>query len=125
MSDEQGPGTLYEVRRLGTFLLLVTGFIYLLILENAPLESIGLLLTLVGGVFIAVLVGMSVFIHQGGTVFGYASDYPTVPGVIFGIGSYWLATTDASSLQVTLLASGGLLAMLAAGGLALYSAHRQ
>ena len=74
---------------------------------------------------LAVLVGMSVFIHQGGTVFGYASDYPTVPGVIFGIGSFWLATTDASSLQVTLLASGGLLAMLAAGGLALYSAHRQ
>jgi len=125
MSDEQGPKTLYEVRRVGTFLLIVTGFVYLLILENAPPENVGLLLALVGGAFIAALVGMSVFIHQGGTVFGYAGSYPTVPGVIFGIGSYWLATTDASSLQVTLLASGGLLAMLAAGGLALYSAHRQ
>ena len=58
-------------------------------------------------------------------MFGYAGHYPTVPGVIFGIGAYWLATTDASSLQVTLLASGGLLSMLAAGGLALYSAHRE
>ena len=125
MSDEQGPGTLYEVRRAGTFLLAVTGFVYLLILESAPPKSIGLLLALVGAVYIIALVVVFVFLLQGGTVFGYAGSYPTVPGVIFGIGAYWLATTDASSLQVTLLASGGLLAMLAAGGLALYSAHRQ
>lgn len=125
MSDEQGPGPLYEVRHVGTFLFVVTGFVYLLILENAPPESIGLLLALVGGAFIAVFAGMSVFVHRGGTVFGYAGGYQIVPGVIFGIGAYWLAATDASSLQVTLLASGGLLGMVAAGGLALYSAHRQ
>ena len=125
MSDEQGPGPLYEVRRVGSFLFVVTGVVYLLILENAPPESIDLLLALVGGVFIAAFVGVSVFIHRGGTVFGYAGSYQIVPAVIFGIGAYWLAATDASSLQVTLLASGGLLATLAAGGLALYVAHRQ
>jgi len=125
MSDGQGPGILYEVRRAGTFLCGVTGFVYLLILEHAPPESRGLLLTLVGAAFIAVLFGMLVFVLQGGTVFGYAGGYPLVPGVIFGIGAYWLATTDASSLQVTLLAWGGLISMLVAGGLALNSAHRE
>ena len=125
MSDGQGPGILYEARRAGTFLLGLTGFVYLLILENAPPESRGLLLTLVTVTFVAALVGMSVFIHQGGTVFGYAGGYPLVPGVIFGIGAYWLVTTDASSLHVTVVAWGGLISMLVAGGLALNSAHRE
>ena len=46
------------------------------------------------------------------------------PLIIFGVGAYLLATTDASSLQVTFLASGGLLA-IAARRLALSSAHRE
>lgn len=125
MPDEQGPGTLYEVRRVGTFLLVVTGFVYLLILENAPSENVGLLLALVGVVYIIALVVMSVFVHKGGTVFGCAGHYPTVPGIIFGIGAYWLATTDASSLQITVLALGGLMTILMAGGVALYSAHQE
>jgi len=88
MSDGQGPEITYEVRRTGTFLLGVAGFVYLLILENAPPESRWLLLTLVGAAFIAALVGMLVFVLQGGIVFGYAGDYVIPPGVIFGIAGY-------------------------------------
>jgi len=125
MSDEQGPGTLYEVRRAGTFLLAVTGFVYLLILENAPPESIGLLLALVGAVYIIALVVVFVFLLQGRTVLGYAGGYSSVPGAIFGIVLFWLTTTDASSTQITIVASGGLLSMLAAEGVALNSTHRE
>jgi hypothetical protein len=31
----KGPGPMYEVRRVGSLLFVVTGFVYLLILENA------------------------------------------------------------------------------------------
>ena len=54
-----------------------------LILENAPPESIGLLLTLVDGALMTVSVGTSVFVFQGGTVFGYAGSYLTVTGLTF------------------------------------------
>ena len=50
---------------------------------------------------------------------------PSVPGAIFGTVLFWLTTTDASSTQITIVASGGLVSMLAAGGVALNSAHRQ
>jgi len=125
MSDEQGPEILYEMRMAGGFLLGVTGFLYLIILENAPPESRGLLLTLVGGVFIVALAGVLVFVLQGAKIFGYASGYPLVPGVIFASILFWLTTTDAPSMQITIVASGGLITMLVAGGVALNSAHRK
>jgi hypothetical protein len=83
------------------------------------------LLTLVGAAFIAALIGMLVFVLQGGIVFGYAGGYPIAPGVIFGISGYWLVTTGAPSLYVAVVAWGGLISMLVAGGLALNSAHRE
>ena len=125
MSDEQGPEIIYEMRMAGGFLLGVLLFSSLIILENAPSESIGLLLSLVGAVYIIALVVVLVFLLQGTMVFGYAAGYPILPGAIFGIIAFWLTTTDASSIQITIVASGGLISMLAAGGVALYSAHRE
>ena len=125
MSDEQGPGMMYEISNAGGFFLGVLLFSSLIILENAPSESIGLLLALVGAVYIIALVVVFVFLLQGRTVFGYAGGYSSVPGVIFGIIVFWLGTTDASSIQITIVASGGLLSMLAAEGVALNSAHRE
>ena len=125
MSDEQGPEMMYEVSNAGGFLLGVMLFSCLIILENAPPESIGLLLALVGAVYIIALVVVFVFLLQGRTVFGYAGGYSSVPGAIFGIVLLWLTTTDASSTQITIVASGGLLSMLAAEGVALNSTHRE
>ena len=41
-------------------------------MENAPSESIGLLLSLVGAAYIIALVLVFVFLLQGRSVFGYA-----------------------------------------------------
>ena len=125
MSDEQGPGMMYEMSNAGGFLLGVLLFSSLIILENAPSESIGLLLALVGAVYIVALVVVFLFLLQGRTVLGYAGGYSSIPGVIFAIIVFWLGTTDASSTQITIVASGGLLSMLAAEGIALYSAHQE
>ena len=125
MSDEQGPEMMYEVSNTGGFLLGVTLFSYLIILENAPSESIGLLPALVGAVYTIALVVVFVFLLQGRTVFGYAGGYSSVLGAIFGIIVFWLTTTDASSTRITIVASGGLLSMLAAEGVALNFTHRE
>jgi len=116
---------MYEMSNTGGFLLGVMLFSCLIILENAPPESIGLLLALVGAVYIIALVVVFVFLLQGRTVLGYAGGYSSVPGAIFGIVLFWLTTTDASSTQITIVASGGLLSMLAAEGVALNSTHRE
>jgi len=124
MSDEQGPGMMYEISNTGCFLLGVVLLSCLIILENAPSESIDLLLILVSTAYIIALVVVFVFLLQGGTVFGHAGGYVYVPGFIFGIIATWLTiSTDVSSIQITIVASIGLLSMLATGSEALNSAH--
>ena len=62
---------MYEMSNAGGFLLGVMLFSCLIILENAPSESIGLLLSLVGAAYIIALVLVFVFLLQGRSVFGY------------------------------------------------------
>ena len=124
MSDEQEPGMMYEISNTGCFLLGVVLLSCLIILENAPSESIDLLLIVVSTAYIIALVVVFVFLLQGGTVFGHAGDNVYVPGFIFGIIVLWLTTsTDVSSLKITIVALIGLLSMLATGSEALNSAH--
>ena len=126
MLNEQGPGMMYEISNTECFLLGVVLLSCLIILENAPSKSIDLLLILVGTAYIIALVVVFVYLLQERTVFGHAGGYPYVPGFIFGIIVLWLTTnTDASSIQITIVASLGLLSMLVAGAVALNSAHRE
>jgi len=72
-------------------------------------------------VCVAALLVALLYVLNDGVVFGYAGGYPLVPGVIFGLAALWLSTTDAPSIQLTIAASGGLVGMLAAAGLAVYT----
>ena len=115
---------MYEISNTGCFLLGVVLLSCLIILENAPSESIDLLLILASTAYIIALVVVFVFQLQGGTVFGHAGDNVYVPGFIFGIIVLWLTTSiGVSSLKITIIALIGLLSMLAIGSEALISAH--
>lgn len=117
---------MYEISNTGCFLLGVVLLSCLIILENAPSESIDLLLIFVSTAYVIALVVVFVFLLQGGTVFGHAGSYVYVPGLIFGFIATWLTiSTDVSSIQITIVASIGLLSMLATGSEALNSAHQE
>jgi hypothetical protein len=124
MSDEQEPGMMYEISNTGCFLAGVLLLSCLIILENAPSESIDLLLIFASTAYIIALAVVFVILLQGRTVFGHAGGSAYVPGFIFGAIVLWLTTyTNVSSTQITLVALIGLLLTLTVGAEALNSAH--
>lgn len=123
MADDQGPGIRRETTNALAVLLAITGLSYVIILENAPPENVGLLLSLIAGAFTVSSVGVLLHVLEGREVFGLAGTYPVLVAAGVSIGTLWFSSTDPSSRQLTLVASGGIVVISVVGGLALRATH--
>jgi len=123
MADEQGITALRELTNTLTVLLVMAGLLFVVILGNAPTESIAPSLFAIFGVYIAVSVAFTLHVRQGGRVLGDAGIYPVVAGAAVAVALFWLVFTDAASQYLTMAALGGIAVIAVAGGIALFVTH--
>ena len=106
-----------------TVLLVVAGLLFVVILGNAPTESIAPSLFAIFGVYIAVSVAFTLHVRQGGKVLGDAGIYPVVAGAAVAAVLFLLVFADAPSQYLTVVALGGIAAVSVAGGVAFFVTH--
>ena len=123
MADEQGTTALRELTNTLTVLLVMAGLLFVVILGNAPTESIAPSLFAIFGAYTAVSVAFTLHVRQGRRVLGDAGIYPVVAGAVVAVALSWLAFTDAPSQYLTVVALGGIAAVSVAGGIALFVTH--
>ena len=123
MTDEQGPTALRELTNTLTVLLVVAGLLFVVILGNAPTESIAPSLFAIFGAYTAVSVAFTLHVRRGGRVLGSAGIYPVVAGAAVAVALFWLVFTDAPSQHLTVVALGGIAVVSVAGGVAFFVTH--
>ena len=123
MADEQGTTALRELTNTLTVLLVMAGLLFVVILGNAPTESIAPSLFAIFGAYTAVSVAFTLHVRRGEGVFGDSGVYPVAAGAAVAVALFWLVFADAPSQYLTVVALGGIAVVSVAGGVALFVTH--